>query len=148
MAAAISGAIEVKEIMIDDTTGLVPGIYEMTCHAVNSSKTVDYYSRDAWLVLRENGTCHGAAVEQGIRHNGLDLPAYICQVKDGSWSATNMTFTYIYGTCPYQYTLHLSPQPGASTSEAKLVGEWKSMIAPNEPQNFGTVKAMLLSKIA
>lgn len=121
--------------------GLVPGVYQMACHAVNSQQTAEYYSRNAWLVLRENGTCYGASVEQGI-----GLPAYNCLVKDGIWSATNMAFTYIYGTCPYQYTLQLQ-QPCASASEATFIGEWKSTIASDDPKNVGTVK-LHLSKIA
>jgi hypothetical protein len=134
---------------------LVPGTYRMNSHTVDSIGGFQYRGTGL-LVLLENGTCEGLAVEQG--NDGEEcLPAYPCTVKDGIWNAAQITFTYVYGSSPFRYRLELvvpphGEQPAGDASGGRttttLVGTWQSVLHPSDPNDYGVVRTMHLTKIA
>lgn len=127
----------------------------MNNHAVNSIGGIQYFGTGL-LVLLENGTCEGLAVEQG--HDGQEFfPAYPCQVNEGTWNAAQISFIYVYGSSPFRYRLELveppyGEQPAGDVSggltTTTLVGTWQSVLQPNDPNNYGVVRTMHLTKIA
>jgi hypothetical protein len=134
---------------------LVPGTYRMNSHAVNSLGGIQYRGTGL-LVLLENGTCEGLSVEQG-NDGQVSLPAYPCQVKDGHWNAAQISFIYVYGSSPFQYRLELLEPPrgeqlagdvSGGLTTTTLVGTWQSILQPKDPNNYGAVLSMHLTKIA
>jgi hypothetical protein len=145
-------------MMIESATAspLVPGTYRMNSHTVDSIGGFQYRGTGL-LVLLENGTCEGLAVEQG-NDGQASLPAYPCQVKEGNWNAAQISFIYVYGSSPFRYRLELLGLPcgeeplagdiAGGLTTTTLVGTWQSVLQPRDPYNYGAVLSMHLTKIA